>query len=119
MIRTFFRIIDSKRPSPSHFRSHEALGIPLFDPDPEKTDMWRGISVFATLSQARNKARSFPHMGEHIAILEIDDAGPLMVARTGQGRGHHTVWGDSEEIFRCVVAVVHISFEAGDPSNED
>jgi hypothetical protein len=118
MLRTFFRIVSANPPGVNDFCSNQELGLPLLDPDPVKQEMWRGVSVFATLSQARNKARNYPGLGRYIAILEIDDAGPIRVARTGLGRGHHTVWADTESLLRCVVAVVHVSFESASPADE-
>lgn len=36
-----------------------------------------GLSVYATLTQARNKAQAFPWLGQYIAELEIPVGGPI------------------------------------------
>ena len=65
------------------FQSHVALGKLPITSDPTTRRMAEGISVFATLSQARRNARSFPDHGGFIAELSIPDLAPLTVARTG------------------------------------
>ena len=109
MIRTFFRIVESDPPTTDDFLSLEQRGIPTDRTlSAEERYMRTGISVFATLTQAEVKARTFPHLGQFIAIMEIDDEGPFALARTGKGRGHHTLWGESVDLMNCVVRIVRV-----------
>lgn len=65
--------------------------------------MARGVSVYATLPQARRRARS--RQEPFVAEVYIPDSGPIVFRRTGSGRGHFTLWGDSDALLASVVDV--------------
>jgi hypothetical protein len=73
--------------------------------------MAEGVSVFATIRQARRNARSFPGHGGYIAELAIPDDAPVTVEHTGRQPGHHTLWGEPNVLLRCVLTVVPVSTE--------
>lgn len=108
MRRTFFRIVRSDPPTEEDFLSPQALAVPLWDPDPEKLRMAEGVSVFNTEIQARNKARAYPRKGRFLALLLIEEDGPITFERTGRDRGHHTLWGDPQEMLRRVERVIEV-----------
>lgn len=63
-----------------------------------------GVSVNATLAQARTRAQ-FLHL-PFIAEVAIPEGGPIAFERTGSRRGHHTLWGDAGTMLAAVVRVV-------------
>jgi hypothetical protein len=109
MARTLYRIVATNPPTRRDFQSAASRGqIPLSQ-DPEELRLAHGISTFATLTQARNKAQRYPWLGAYIAELTIPEAPEITIERTLPGtRGHHTVWGDPEQLLRCVVRVVPV-----------
>jgi hypothetical protein len=56
--RSFFRIVKSDPSRDEDFQSHQELEVPLRDP--ADYELWRGISVYGTLHQARNKTPQYP-----------------------------------------------------------
>jgi hypothetical protein len=46
-----------------------------------------------------------PELGAFIAILAVDDDGPVRWEKTTRRRDHYTLWGTPEEIVGCVVRV--------------
>jgi hypothetical protein len=88
--------------------SDAARGIPPPVNDPVRAALHGGISVFSTEQQARNKARDYPFLGAYIARLEIPAEAPIRVERTLSTRGHHTIWGDADQLLHYVVAVVPV-----------
>jgi hypothetical protein len=99
------RIVLTDPPTLADFTSDESMGLPPADDDPSRLRLRSGISVYATENQARRKALDYPRLGEHIAVLDVPNLGPLRFERTTRSRGHYTLWGDPDEIHRCVVAV--------------
>lgn len=88
------------------FQSYVALGRPYDESVPEARRMAEGISVTATLAQARVRVRSGLVPGTYVAELIIPDGSLITAARTGRGRGHHTLWGDPTALMACVASVV-------------
>lgn len=77
--------------------------------DTEAIRLANGLSVYATLTQARNKATAYLRLGQYVAALELPTGGPIRRERTlPSSRGHHTMWGDPAELLACVVAVVPV-----------
>ncbi len=71
--------------------------------------------MFETSEQARAKAIAFPAQGAFIAALAIPDDGRITYGRTGRTdgtAGHHTLWGDPDEMVRCVASVHLVHREA-------
>lgn len=58
-----------------------------------------GVSMFSSLERAFEIARRRPAL---VAELVLRHGRGLSLAQTGQA-GHHTVWGESEELRDCVV----------------
>jgi hypothetical protein len=109
--RTFFRIVTTDPPSVADFLSDKARGKTQ-PTDPARRDLYEGLSVYATLAQARRKARDLPVLGDYVAELRIADDALIRVERTlRSSRGHHTVWGDPEDLLHSVVAVVAVEGE--------
>ena len=98
--------MQSNPPTLGDFLSYVELGRPCDVSTPEARRMAEGISVTATLAQARARVRSGLVPGSHIAELEIPDGSAITFARTGKGRGHHTLWGDPSALMACVASVV-------------
>jgi hypothetical protein len=107
--QTFYRIVVTDPPSLIDFTSDVAQGRPTRSRDPEVVRLASGLSVYATIVQARNKARAYRWLGSYIARLELPEVGRIHYERTLLGsRGHHTVWGEPVELLSCVVAVVPV-----------
>jgi hypothetical protein len=60
---TFFRIVLGPEATGQDFLSDIARGKPPRTGDPEALRLAEGFSAFATLAQARNKARAYPFLG--------------------------------------------------------
>lgn len=76
----------------------------------ETTEMRRlseGVSVMATLQQARRRARQVPSLRgkRFVAELVITDDSPIAWERTTKTPGHYTLWGDADVMLGCVVSV--------------
>ena len=92
-----------------HLLSRDAQGVPAPKDTDEARRLNAGVSMYATLEQARKKAQAFPFLGDHIACLEIPDDAPVQIERTLPGsRGHYTIWGDPDELLRYVVSIVPV-----------
>jgi len=105
--RIFYRVVQSDPPTLSDFTSHAALGKAPATNDPARQRMAEGLSVFATVNQARRNARSFRAHGRYIAEVVIDDES-LTVERTGRQPGHHTIWGDPAALLRSTARVLPV-----------
>lgn len=91
--------------------SHVALGKQYDASKPEARRMAEGISVNATLAQARSRARSF-NLGRYVAEIRIPGDASLTVERTGTNRGHYTIWGEPSVIMGCVVSIVRADVDS-------
>lgn len=108
MARSFYRIVKSDPPTLTDFLSDRAKGRPPAV-EPARRRLHDGLSVYATLAQARRKARAFPMLGRYVAVLRVLDETPLRYERTiASSGGHHTVWGEPETLLECVEAVVAV-----------
>lgn len=108
-IRKFYRLVPSAQPTEQDFRSDKALGEPRPGSDPELIRMWEGVSATATEAHARSKRRDLPWLGRDVAVLAVAEGGSIAFRRTGRGRGHHTRWGDPQELLGCVVDVLPVA----------
>ena len=104
----FYRLVRSNPPTLDDVTSQKAKGVPMARPDPEVALLWDGISVYATVTQARNQARAKPWLGAYIAELAISEGERITFRRTGTGRGHHTLWGDPVELLACLTRIVDV-----------
>lgn len=107
MTRAFYRVVLVEAPTVDDFKSLMALGKAPLGANPVKRRMAEGVSVYATINQARRNARSFPSHGAYIAELIIEDDADLTFERTG-GQGHHTIWGDPSRLLECVVSITPV-----------
>lgn len=108
MTRNFYRIVKSDPPTLTDFLSDRARGRPPAE-EPARLRLHDGLSVYATLAQARRKAKAFPMLGRYLAVLRILDGTPLRYERTiASSGGHHTIWGEPEALLECVEAVVAV-----------
>lgn len=99
--RTFYRIVLDNPPTDYDFTSAKERGESLFDPS--KADMWTGVSVYAKLSDAREKARTYPDKGQWIAELRVVEGPGVRIAKTGRRRdSHHTIWAAPSYLRQCV-----------------
>jgi hypothetical protein len=103
------RIVRTDPPTVDDFTSDVARGRPPRSAEPEAVRLASGLSVFATLAQARAKARQYPFLGAYVAVIELQEGGAVRWERTlPRSRGHHTVWDDPAELLDAVVAVVPV-----------
>ncbi len=112
----FYRLVETDSPTLDDFLSYVELGIEVRD-DPEARERAEGVSVNATLAQARNRARTVPALAGHrfVAALEVPEGGAIRYRRTGLQRGHHTLWGDPDALLACVVSVATVDAVDYDP----
>jgi hypothetical protein len=102
--RTFYRIVRSNPPALRDFSSNAALGkSPTGQTD--TSPLADGISVTATLAQARRRARRYPEIGAFVAVLEIADDADVRAERTLSSAGHHTLWASPELLLAAVTQV--------------
>jgi hypothetical protein len=112
-VPVFYRIVQNNPPTQSDFTSNEARGTPAPNQRSETRRLWRGVSVFATESQARSKARQFPALGRYIARLDLPETAPLVWERTlRNSRGHHTLWGEPQALLALVTVVASVESQA-------
>lgn len=103
--RAFFRVVREDPPALRDFLSNAAQGKTLGSSDPVLQRRWEGISVFDTRERAQQTARRRPDLGRYIAELWLTEGMSISYERTGNTRGHYTLWGDPESIRQCVVGV--------------
>lgn len=113
MPRILYRIVKHKPPVLADFASYRSLGLGTLRDDPEMRRLAEGLSVYATLAQARRAARAQPYLGRFVAEIVIDDEAHLTCERTGRKPGHHTIWCVPPEmlpteVMRRVRAVVAV-----------
>lgn len=103
-----YRIVKTNPPTLNDFLSHRAraLRAPPLRADARTLDVWEGVSVFATVEQARLNARSFPRLGTFIGVLDVPEGGPIRAERTGRAEGHWALWGEPTDLFACVLEIV-------------
>jgi hypothetical protein len=65
----------------------------------------RGLSVSDNPDKLRRMARGNPELGTFIAVLAIEDSGPVRWEKTTKRRDHYTLWGDASQILDRVERV--------------
>ncbi|MGI8689064.1 MAG: hypothetical protein ACR2M3_10840 [Thermomicrobiales bacterium] len=101
---TLYRIVKSDPAKPDDFISYQARGRRPPN-NPEKARLWDGLSAYETPEQARRTATMFPMLGTFIAEVEIPDNQRITYERTTTSDGHYTIWGEPDEICRCVQSI--------------
>lgn len=105
-MRTFYRIVKTDPPTVDDFLSALAKGRRIRrDLPPALRQLWDGVTVYGQPSHAEQKARESPMIGRLIAELRIPDDAPIRWERTTREPGHHTLWGEPEDVLRYVVHV--------------
>src|SRR5699024_3392894 len=106
-VTILYRIVQHNPPTREDMFSYQALGIAPVTDDSEVLRLAAGISLFSTLQQARNQIRRLPPARRgFIAELHVPDNALVTVERTGRQRGHHTLWGNPDDILRYVARVI-------------
>ncbi len=100
-----YRLIYTSTPTREDFVSSAERGRTPPN-DPEDVRSWDGLSMFATLAQARRNALRAPHIRSHVAVLDLPGDNTFRVERTLKRPGHHTVWGEANTFLRYVVEVI-------------
>ncbi|HEV2127790.1 MAG TPA: hypothetical protein VGR22_04135 [Thermomicrobiales bacterium] len=104
MSRLFYRLVEGNPPSLRDVMSYKALGRPLLNE--ANREVWAGgVSVQNTMAQAHNRAKVLRGK-THVAVLEIPDGANVRWERTGEKRGHVTLWGDPQELLSYVRDVI-------------
>ena len=73
--------------------------------DPERAALADGLSVQATLAQARRRCRASPALGQYVAVLRVPTDGTVRYERTLKAPGHHTLWAEPAVLVALVVSV--------------
>src|SRR3954452_16955028 len=106
--RLLFRIIVAESATREDFLSFAVLGRLLPEgATPDVANRWHGISMYDTEERARAVAGRVG-LGADIAAIDVTDAQPVRIERTGRRPGHYTVWGDPDALLARVTAIVSV-----------
>jgi hypothetical protein len=107
LTQTFYRLLDGFEATRQDFLSYLAMNLPLQDDSEETRRLAAGVSVFATVEQARKRARQVRSLRSKrfIAEVRIPDGSAITFERTTRTPEHYTLWGDPVEILGCVVSI--------------
>lgn len=106
-VTILYRIVQRNPPTQADMLSYQALGIVPDTDDLTVLRLASGISLYNTLQQAHNQMRRLPPGRRgFIAELHIPNDSPLVIERTGKQRGHHTLWGNPDDILKHVARVI-------------
>lgn len=97
-----YRLVRTNPPTTSDFLSDEARGeLPPADADSEKLDMWRGVSCHTVAAKLTRRTRMVGNL-PYLAEIELPDNCAIRHRQTGNNPGHHTIWGEPEELLGYV-----------------
>jgi len=100
---------ENQPPAMEDFYAYQALGIQPLNAEPATLRLASGVSVYATITQARRRARAMPWLGRYLASLEIHEDRPIAYERTDRrARGHFSLWGEPAELLASVGIVVPV-----------
>jgi hypothetical protein len=102
-----FRVVGSNPPTLDDFMSSAARGRPLPATSGEVMRLSTGVSMWATIAQARRNARRFSRLGRFIAAVEIEESATMVVERI-LGRGHYTVWAEPSALLASVRSIEEV-----------
>lgn len=107
--RTFYRLVMSDPATRDDFLSYEALGLVPEDATDEQRRICKGVSVNATRTQAL-KRRRLPALRRYLytAELVVPEGSNITYERSGSQPGHHTLYGDPDDLLACVTACKHV-----------
>ena len=98
----------SEPPTERDFQSYVSLGIALVHSDVESRRYAEGISVYATLAQARRASLGMPRLGQLIAELVVPDDATATIQRTGRKPGHHTLWARPADVLQWIQSITKV-----------
>jgi len=111
--RRLYRIVYTDPPTRRDFVPSPEPDWSWLEAGPEHLELSLGISCFATLTQARNKAKRYPWLGNFIVTRAIPRQTDLRIERTiEKSRGHLTIWGSPDEIASYVLEIYPIAEKA-------
>ncbi len=87
---TVYRVVKNKPPTSLDFRSLFEEGRRLRPGGDEC--MFRGLSVFRTITDAHHQREAFPRMGAYVAHLGLSEQHGKMKLTNGQQPSHTTWW---------------------------
>jgi len=64
-----------------------------------------GLSTFTAFDDAADRARRWPVLGTHIALLTLTPGNGFHIAETGS-HTHRTVWGRPLQLLACIVDIL-------------
>jgi hypothetical protein len=105
-VAIFYRIVKTNPPMATDLPSDREAGRQ--QSEAALLRLWDGRSVFDSEEGARRMAQRFPVIGSFIAMLDIREGTEIQAERTLRTPGHHTLWGDTDDILKCVVSVVPV-----------
>ncbi len=105
VVRLYY-LVKNDPPLIGEFLSRAARGLPVSD-DPVAQRWTTGVSMNATPDQVRATAARFVRTRwRFIAALDLPTNGQeIQIQRTSGSIGHFTIWGDPDELHRCVIVV--------------
>src|SRR5262245_56113836 len=97
--RRLYRIVKGDPPTPTAFTTLSGPGRALRPvASAGARRLWHGLSMMDTLERVRALRRRIPMLGASIAALDIPWRDRIRIERTLREPGHHTVWGDPDEL---------------------
>jgi hypothetical protein len=101
-----YYLLRNNPPLTDEFLSRAARGLPVSS-DPVAERWATGVSMNAASDQVRATAARFVRTRwRFIAALDLPTDGQrIQIQRTSGSLGHFTIWGDPDELQRCMVAV--------------
>ncbi len=96
-MQSFWRIVTSPELTRDDFLTSEEAGVPMPQSE-EGQRIWRGRSVFATETQARNQASHYPYLGQWLARIDLPENSGILSERTTRTRGHYTLFGSTDAV---------------------
>lgn len=106
MSRRFYRIVERNPPTREDFIPKPPRSMPR---NPEKARLFSGLSFYDSFELALRTAREHPRLGAYIVAVVVEDDGLIQYERTTQSAGHYTLWGNPDDLLRCVIAVTFIA----------
>ena len=104
--QTFYRVTKENPPGDRDYRTRfEFKGEPPDDLPQEVRESWYAFTAYDTVEGARNQALQVRGLGKYIFRYDIPEGSNLRWKQT-LGPGHYDIWGDKEELKRCLTGYV-------------
>lgn len=102
----FYRVTKDNPPTDRDYVTRfERLGEPPADLPREVRESWSAHSAYDTIAGAREQALQVRGIGKYIFRYDIPVGTGLRWKQT-LGPGHFDIWGDKEELKRCLTGYV-------------